>query len=159
MTNEIVFKYTSSCRGRWGELLTTCVTVLADFSDMTKWPYQIRVEETTEDSLDDAEDGESVAYHKISKGLFDSIKSTIARHTELIDLPKDIQYVSVMDGASECLTFVCPAFKKEIGGSSLLSIGYDELEEDPRSQHHCAVLYRVYQEIRELVNAERPNIL
>ena len=159
MTNEIIFKYNCSYRGRWGEVETTNVTVLADFSDMTKWPYQIKVEERVEESLDEEDDSESVTFHKISKNLFDNIKSIIARHTELTALPEEIDYVMVMDGGSEYFEFICPAFKKVIYGSSLLSIGYHELEESPNSQKHCAVLRRAYEEIKKLVDAEQPDIL
>ncbi len=159
MTNEIIFKYDSSYRGRWGDRNTTDITVLSDFSDMTKWPYQIKVEKRVEDSLDEEDDSESITFHKISKGLFDNIKSTIARHQELTKLPENVNYVSVMDGGSVYFEFICPAFKKVIYGNSLLSIGYSELEENPNSQKYCAVLYRVYEEIKKLIDTEQPNIL
>lgn len=159
MTNEIIFQHSSSGRGRWGDLKTTKITILADFSDMAKWPYQIKVEELVEYSLDEEDNGASVTFHAISKNLFDSIKSAIAAHTELTELPEHIHYVSVRDGTDDSFTFICPAFQKTICGASLLSIGYDELEEDPQSRRHCAVLYRAYEQIRGLVNAERPDTL
>jgi len=159
MTNEIIFNYTCSYRGRWGDLNTTRVTVLSDFSDMTKWPYQIKVEERVEDSLDEKDDSESTTFYKISKGLFDNIKSTIARHQELTKLPEDINYVFVRDGGHMSFEFFCAGFKKKIYGSSLLTIGHQELEEDPNSQKYCAVLYRAYEEIKKLIDSEHPNIL
>ena len=159
MKNEIIFKYSCECRGRWGELETTTVIIFSDFSDMTKWPYQIKVENTVEESLDEEDDSVTVQFYKISKKLFDSIKSAIESHKELVELPNRIDYVSVMDGAGESFEFACPSFEKVIYGDSVLSIGLYELEKDPDSLDECAVLCRAYEDIKRLVATEQEGIL
>ena len=78
---------------------------------------------------------------------------------ELTKLPEDINYVFVRDGGHMSFEFFCAGFKKKIYGSSLLTIGHQELEEDPNSQKYCAVLYRAYEEIKKLIDSEHPNIL
>ncbi len=159
MKNEIIFVYNSSYFGRWGEDNTTNITIFSDFSDISKWPYQIKVEERVEDSLDDEDNCDSTTYHKISKNLFENLKNTIAKHTELTKLPENIDYVMVRDGTSEYFEFVCPSFKKIINGTSLLSIGAHEIEKDPNSKQYCAILYRAYQDIKKLIDTEQPNVL
>lgn len=159
MKNEIIFEYSSECMGRYGELETTKVIVLADFSDITKWPYQIKVEESIEESLDEEDDSNTVTFYKISKKLFDSIKSTIESHKELLELPNCIDYFSVMDGAGEHFEFTCSSFSKVVYGVSLLSEGHYCLDEDPDSQDNCAVLCRVYDEIKNLIDSEQTGIL
>ena len=159
MNNEIIFKYSCECRGRWGELETTTVIIFSDFSDITKWPYQIKVEKSVEESLDEEDDSNTVTFHKISKKLFESIKSTIESHKELLELPECIDYFSVMDGAGERFEFSCSAFNKVIYGDSLLGEGRYCLDENPDSQDDCAVLYRVYEEIKNLIDSEQTGIL
>lgn len=160
MKSEIIFEYCSSWRGRWGDVNSMQIEILADFANPAAWPFQVVCVESKEpDFLDsDEEVEETVNSYRISKACFEEIKALIARSTDLLTCPDEIEN-EVWDGSSDCFRFSCDAFSKEISGDSILGSAWGE---EDRPAHQRSANYKVkavYDQIKAILDAQNISVL
>ena len=153
MKNETIFNFRSTWFGRYGDEEGFEVTVSAEFTNPSVWPFTVKKHDLSYDD-DYNEIKTETLSSRISKGTFDRIKSVIASSTSLRYDSDEIDE-DVMDGSSDEFFFACDEYSRTVGGSSLLSIGsYEADNSSPDERTIAYTLYKVCEEIESILKEE-----
>ena len=147
MKSETIFRLYSTWRGRWGDEQGSEIVIEANFDNPASWPFYIKRYNIAFDDDTYEEIKEEIKSVRISKAIFDKIKSSIANNKALEYCEEEIEN-EVRDGTCESFIFSCDKFTKNIGGLSILSCGYFESEDlEPEDRTANYVVRKAYDDI------------
>ena len=152
MKSEIIFKEESSCRGRYGDMNTTVITIGASFENPAEWPFTLKSVRTKRTGWDREEEVLNSESHKLSKDLYGKIKDVILNSADELDSCETELENGSMDGCVEAFTFTVDGLDKFIHGDEILSSGSYEAEKyAPDMRGDSYVVYSVVEKIKNLL--------
>ena len=157
MKSETIFRYTNECRGRYDNLYGTIVTITADFSNPTVWPYQVICRNWWSEIGSDTRE-EETDVHRISKAVFEEIKKTIQNHSKLATC-REIIDNEVMDSNTETFYFHCDTFTRSMSGLSILGSAVDDLDKPFYQRSDNYTIYAAHQDIKAILEANNIDVL
>ena len=152
MKSEIIYRESTSSRGRYGNKTISTIMVSSNFDNPVNWPFTVTIEIISEHMFSNESDVDTENY-RISKDAFFKIKQIIAENIEIASCSENINN-SVMDGSSESYYFSCDSFSKSIGGMSIYSIGYYEQQKPNNQKTDNYKVFVLVNKIKEILRNE-----
>jgi hypothetical protein len=154
MKSEIIFREVSSCRGRYGDMNETTLTIGASFDNPAEWPYTLKQVRTNQRRWDSPKEITYEESYKLSKDVYTKIRGIIADAKYDLQSCDEALENDTMDGCVEAFTFSVDGFEKLIHGDEILSSGSYEAERcTPDKQTENYVVFTVVEKMKTLLSS------
>lgn len=152
MKSEVIFKYTTSWRGRYTQDEGYEITIYADCDDPTVWPYQVKYRRWEVSEFDDDPEIHEEETKPIPAPVFNKIKELISDHTEILLCNEDLYEGWTSNNVAEDIWFACDAFTKSISGNSLFYDGQQDYQSGKDSDF--ATIYVLAKQITDILQEQ-----
>lgn len=158
MNSDIIFQYSESSSNRYSLNHGRKLTVYADFSDPSEWPYRVKFETWDSSAYDDSQAREEHEVN-IPADTFDEINRMIVINEFMIAYAEEsLISCHTSNNHRESFYFACDEYTKNIKGVYILPQGKQDIENDNVDSDYARI-YALVQQINHTLNAVDVNFI